>query len=203
MRRLMMTKVIVLIENDQEDYEILNDLFENYDVLPADCIYISEVLEIQSEQYDKYADQIYEKIRKTLAQKDISLKDVDLRIAIDLFLKPNDLGEPRFTIGDKSGFILLKLFTNKYLNYFGIVHSFMMSKITTGGEVYDYTEEELKKLKGGVALLNKPITVVKGHAKLIEAKYFSYLYTGILEPSKCTRRAYKAFVNAIIYGERR
>ncbi len=195
-------KVVVMIDNIKKDRKLLNDLFHDDTVVKEDIIYIPSDVVITNEDYNAYAADVFNDISSVLNEKQIQLNSVDLRIVVDLFLKPLDREDVK-TINDKTGLMLLQSFVDKYASEFKKLHCFIMSKISTGGPVFDYTAKKLAAIKGGMILLQKPIAKVGFKSDLMVCQYPVYLYTSILEDKYCSTYAHIAFANAVIMGEKK
>lgn len=194
-------KLVVIIDNKPVDKKLLDKLFVDGAIVDEEIEYLSILMAIDDDNYEVAADIAFTKISQKLNNKHIPSNTVDLRFVVDLFLRPRDREDTK-TPESKTGLNLLNAFVDKYYNEFGEMHCFIMSKISTGGPVYDYTAEQLSNISGGMSLLEKPITKVGMKNELIDSEYPVYMYTDILDEKHNSKLINIAFVKAIIWGER-
>ena len=196
-------KAVVIIENIEKDQELLDKLFSDKSIVREDIVYLSLFVEIPHKDFEDKAIYVYDEITTILNDSGIPINSVDLRLVVDLLLKPKDREDSR-TPSDKTGLVFLRTFTNMYFDKFSSIHSFLTSKINTGGAVYDYVSNELSKIQGGMILLDKPITQV-GPTKfeLADDLFPVFKYSEILPDEQNSRFEHISFVNAIVRGEKK
>lgn len=194
-------KAIVVIENIEKDYEVLNQLFIKTSAAQKDIVYIPILKSIDDDDFDAASNEVFKEISKCLIREKCDPQNTDLRIVVDLFLKSDD-NEDTVTVEDKTGLKLLKSFTKNYYNSFKNVNSFIMSKVGARDDVFNHIAHQLENLEGGMILLNKPITIVGNHHELMDVEYASFPYTDILHDDYISCCADIAFVNAVIYGRK-
>ena len=194
-------KVVALIENIPEDKVILDELFSRASIVPDDVKYISFDINILGNEYQEKAQDVYDGVIQMLQDEGIPTDTVDLRLVVDLILRPND-DEDFGTPEPKTGLIFIRKFVEEHAEQFESVHSFLMSKNASVGSAFEYNKERLLEIEGGVSSIEKPVTVVSGISKLADGKSGAMENTDILDESLNTRYMHVAFVNAVIYGER-
>ncbi len=194
-------KVIALIENKFDDKVILDDLFTSNPIVPTDVKYISFRLDILDNEYQEKAQIVYDAVVNQLVNEGVPVDTVDLRLVVDLYLRPDDQEDIR-AVESKTGLLFIKSFVETYAEHFESVHSFLMSKIVSDGSAFDYNKERLIEIEGGVTLLKKPVTVVLDKPELADDKFGALDYTDVLEENKNSRFRHISFINAVIYGER-
>ncbi len=195
-------KVIVFVDNLNEDLKMLHDNFETKKAkLGIERVITVPLIIDDTSNLEAETGKLRDTIRNELDEMHIALSRTELRIAVDMFLKNND-NENTTKKEEKSGMRFLRAFAESYSEEFGIFYACLMTKKTSGGDLFHYAAAELKDIPGWLDLLEKPITVTGDEHKWTHYKRTGLRYTDILPDDKNDRFIDNSFINALVFGEK-